>query len=153
MVPEDAVEGFSIPLYEKHPYPRKQRRSRLMLAICFLIVSGFALYSYLHYRFNWGSAPDHLHHLDTCTEDRVSLRREWRHLTIDEQETYLEAVRCLQRTPGNVLKKQSLFGDFAYHHSRVGNICEYTIRLGARMRLLRDQHTIVLFFCRGIDFS
>ena len=135
MISKDEIEDFSIPPFEKTSYPRKRWRSHSVFAICFLISSGVALYFFFYHSFNAGTAPNHIHHGDACTEDRVLTRREWRHLTIHEQETYLEAVQCLQRTPGKVSKEQSLFGDFAFHHSRIGNICEYIIRTGTKARL------------------
>ncbi|KAJ4288910.1 hypothetical protein N0V90_011251 [Kalmusia sp. IMI 367209] len=55
----------------------------------------------------------------SCTSP--SFRREWRSLSQTEQLAYLDAVKCLISLPSITGLNQTLYDDFPYIHSRVGN--------------------------------
>ena len=50
----------------------------------------------------------------------ASLRREWRSLSMSEKHQYIDAVNCLRDQPSAIGLNQSLYDDFPYIHSRVG---------------------------------
>ncbi|KAF2753753.1 Di-copper centre-containing protein [Pseudovirgaria hyperparasitica] len=53
---------------------------------------------------------------------KIQFRREWRNLRKDEQLEYIDAIKCLQTTPGLYRDDQSLYGDYANLHSHAGKI-------------------------------
>lgn len=56
--------------------------------------------------------------------DKPSVRHEWRSLSLEERQQYIEAVKCLTRTPSTQLPQDSLYDDFAYVHIDTGNNCK-----------------------------
>ena len=52
---------------------------------------------------------------------KVQTRREWRSLSHAEKHAYLGAVNCLRTKPSKLGLNQSLYDDFPWVHSRVGN--------------------------------
>ena len=52
------------------------------------------------------------------------LRREWRSLSLSERHDYLTAVRCLGGQPSRLGLNHSLYDDFPWVHSRMGNFCK-----------------------------
>ncbi|KAJ3317654.1 hypothetical protein HDU76_001103, partial [Blyttiomyces sp. JEL0837] len=57
----------------------------------------------------------------SCDPKQVSVRREWRELSAQEQANYLNAVRCLQSTSSMLTNNRrltrSVYDDFAYTHN------------------------------------
>ena len=49
-----------------------------------------------------------------------SVRREWRTLSVQEKQAYLDAVSCLRARPSRLGLNQSLYEDFPYFHTRKG---------------------------------
>ena len=56
-----------------------------------------------------------------CQEPTI--RQEWRDLSASERSSYVAAVQCLRERPSIVGLDQSLYDDFPWVHSRVGNSC------------------------------
>ncbi|KAF2730278.1 Di-copper centre-containing protein [Polyplosphaeria fusca] len=54
-------------------------------------------------------------------------RREWRALTETEQLHYLDAVQCLRTQPSVIGMNHSLYDDFPYIHSKIGNYSHGTM--------------------------
>lgn len=50
-------------------------------------------------------------------------RREWRSLSHQEKDSYIQAIKCLKQTPSRLGLNQSLYDDFPYVHFRVGGYC------------------------------
>ncbi|KAI9711766.1 MAG: hypothetical protein M1820_001911 [Bogoriella megaspora] len=48
------------------------------------------------------------------------VRHEWRSLSVDQKRGYIRAVNCLRETPSKLGLNQSLYDDFPYVHSRIG---------------------------------
>ena len=63
--------------------------------------------------------------MNTCTTPPI--RREWREISKMEQLAYLDAVSCLREKPSPIVHNGSLYDDFPYIHSRVGNYCKIEI--------------------------
>lgn len=51
------------------------------------------------------------------------VRREWRTLGTTERQIYLKAVQCLWEQPSRIGLNHSLYEDFPWVHSRMGNFC------------------------------
>ena len=54
-----------------------------------------------------------------------SIRREWRSLNQTEQLQYIAAVQCLRDQPSQLGMNQTLYDDFPWIHSRIGNYCTW----------------------------
>lgn len=54
----------------------------------------------------------------------IVIRQEWRSLSKNEKEEYIQAVQCLQYQPSRLGLNQSLYHDFPYVHINVGNYCK-----------------------------
>jgi tyrosinase len=54
-----------------------------------------------------------------------AIRGEWRSLSQDEKKEYIKAVQCLKETPSRLGLNQSLYDDFPYIHSTVGDASMY----------------------------
>ncbi|CAD6442792.1 2d33d938-1230-4a59-9b30-9b90f88d4d87 [Sclerotinia trifoliorum] len=54
------------------------------------------------------------------------VRREWRTLSVTEKHTYLKAVQCLWEQPSRIGLNHSLYEDFPWVHSRMGNFSHNT---------------------------
>lgn len=57
---------------------------------------------------------------------RPSIRREWRTLSRSDQSQYIAAVQCLRNKPSQLGLNHTLYDDFPWTHSRIGNYCKYT---------------------------
>jgi tyrosinase len=94
---------------------------RLILIILFsLIVAASLLYTVL---FSTNSIHQHLSPSPLCPT--IAVRKEWRDLSREEQRNYIQAVQCLGSKPSRVGLEQSLYDDFPYIHSQVGNSCTF----------------------------
>lgn len=62
--------------------------------------------------------------LASCVQP--SIRREWRTLSRSDQSQYIAAIQCLRNTPSQLGLNQTLYDDFPWTHSRIGNYCTYT---------------------------
>jgi hypothetical protein len=51
-------------------------------------------------------------------------RREWRTLSADEKNGYVAAVQCLGNQHSRLGLNHSLYDDFVWVHSRMGNFCK-----------------------------
>lgn len=56
-----------------------------------------------------------------------STRREWRSFSAAEKLNYLDAVQCLRETPSRLHSDYSLYDDFPWVHTNIGNNCEYSL--------------------------
>ena len=50
-------------------------------------------------------------------------RQEWRNLSEEQKQNYLDAVLCLKETPSRLKMDQSLYDDFPWVHALVGEYC------------------------------
>jgi hypothetical protein len=79
------------------------------------------------------------HQLQTFTTSSVAIckdpvtRHEWRSLGSDEKREYIAAVQCLKETPSRLGLNQSLYDDFPYIHSTVGNGSVYNLLLKEKL--------------------
>jgi hypothetical protein len=110
---------------EKPPRGRQFLSPRL-LCIAFFTTSILGL-SFLsgvlfEYRSLRSPALDHYRYGERC--ENPSTRREWRTLSAAEKHDYLNAVQCLRDTPSKLHPEYSLYDDFPWIHTRVGNYCE-----------------------------
>ena len=76
------------------------------------------------------SSPAHI----TTAENRAQcrnapVRREWRSLSRTEKESYIDSVQCLRETPSMLRLNQTLYDDFPWVHSRVGELCTLVFTL------------------------
>ena len=55
-------------------------------------------------------------------------RREWRSLSQAEKQDYIEAVQCLRRLPSRIGMNQTLYHDFPWVHTTIGEYCLYPTR-------------------------
>lgn len=60
---------------------------------------------------------------ESCIEP--SIRREWRSLSESDQLRYIAAVQCLRDKPSQLGLNQTLYDDFPWTHSRIGNYCRW----------------------------
>ncbi|KAK3349069.1 hypothetical protein B0T25DRAFT_457918, partial [Lasiosphaeria hispida] len=56
-----------------------------------------------------------------CKE--VSIRREWRALTPNEKEEFVQAIYCLAKTPSSWAPNHTIYDDFAILHGGIGSWC------------------------------
>lgn len=83
-----------------------------------------------------------------------STRREWRSLSTTEKHNYLEAVECLRETPSRLGLNQSLYDDFPWVHSRIGEYCELHIMFCVKAAWTDDFKLITLLhFLSGTGIS
>lgn len=86
-----------------------------------------------------------------------TLRREWRTLSIPERLDYLTAVQCLGRQPSRLNLNHSLYDDFPWVHSHMGNFCKLEFQpiscsMGLKYRAdLEEQLITLLLLSHGID--
>lgn len=64
----------------------------------------------------------------TSTQARIACRnpsdrQEWRDLSKDQKQNYLDAVLCLKETPSRLNMNQSLYDDFPWVHALIGEYC------------------------------
>jgi len=52
------------------------------------------------------------------------IRREWRSLTINEQQNYIESVQCIQNLPSELVGRGNFYDDLVYVHYLVGSQSE-----------------------------
>lgn len=52
---------------------------------------------------------------------QASIRREWRTLTLDEQQNYVRAVRCLATKPSKLNENGTLYDDFPWVHKHTSS--------------------------------
>ena len=50
----------------------------------------------------------------------IAIRREWRSLSENEKQNYIDAVQCTRKTPSLLRLNQSLYDDFPYVHMTWG---------------------------------
>jgi len=67
-----------------------------------------------------------------------TVRREWRTLSTAERHDYLAAVQCLQENPSRLGLNHTLYDDFPWVHSRMGNFSHYTPAFIAWHRMFLD---------------
>lgn len=76
---------------------------------------GYILQGFGHQASNRESTDDY-----TCTESKISLRREWRTLNKIEQREYVQAVKCMLGRPSQTRPTGFLYDDFAYVRAQPG---------------------------------
>jgi tyrosinase len=52
-----------------------------------------------------------------------AVRREWRSLSTEERQNYIQAVHCLQDLPSELVGRGSIYDDFVYVHMLIGSRC------------------------------
>lgn len=67
--------------------------------------------------------------------NHIATRREWRTLSLAEKESYIKAVKCLKTRPSKLELNQTLYDDFPWVHSRVGERGGYVRCLFRGLRL------------------
>ena len=63
---------------------------------------------------------------------KPTMRREWRELSVIQQQNYIAAVQCLRKTPSLLDMNQSVYDDFPYVHAKVGAYCKRSLLLDYR---------------------
>ena len=105
-----------------------QRRLRCQKGILFLLIlivsllsliGGFMIRIYLEGR----KISVYSQNLPSRMCESVSTRREWRSLSTVEKKEYIDGVQCLRDTPSMLGLNQSLYDDFPWVHSRIGESC------------------------------
>ena len=108
------------------PRPRSRQRrwifNSILSTIC--LATGFALCLLIYQPFQ-RHTPDQKH--TTCTSPATRL--EWRSLSRDQKQNYLQAVQCLKTKPSRIFGNQTLYDDFPYIHIQIGDYCKVS---GAR---------------------
>ena len=64
-----------------------------------------------------------------CVEPVI--RREWRTLSLEERAEYIDAVQCTRKLPSKIGMHQTLYDDFPWVHSRIGNYCLFSPALAS----------------------
>ena len=101
------------------PNPQQHTRSSLLKPSCVIIVlllSTLGVCSYAHWIFS--TSQNITARPRTC--EKVSTRREWRTLTMLEKHEYLASVQCLKTQPSKLGLNHTLYDDFPWIHSRIG---------------------------------
>lgn len=162
---QDSVERRSL-LVSSEPgndtefwYPAKTKhRKRLYLTtVAFITISclglGFVggwLFNIETISFNTQTLSEHF----TVGCPSPSNRREWRSLSRLEKNHYIEAIQCLRTTPSHLGLNQTLYDDFPWVHSRVGQYCTSGIpfisNLFLRLTFGWSKHMAPLRFLLGI---
>ncbi|KAF5871960.1 putative gmc oxidoreductase protein [Botrytis fragariae] len=101
---------------------RQLQPPRLLCAVVLgALVLGIAFFSgvifenhFLRYQ-----APDPYQNRERCSNP--STRREWRSFSAAEKASYLDAVQCLRETPSRLHSDYSLYDDFPWVHTNIGN--------------------------------
>jgi tyrosinase len=57
--------------------------------------------------------------VSNCTCKEPAVRKEWRQLSEESRQSYLQAVLCLRSKPSRLGLETSLYEDFPYVHARV----------------------------------
>ncbi|KAI9683473.1 MAG: hypothetical protein M1822_006013 [Bathelium mastoideum] len=73
------------------------------------------------------------------------VRREWRSLSVDQKRDYSRAVNCLRETPSRLGLNQSLYDDFPYVHSRIGEYCKTIVPFYHHYLTHRQAHGAAAF--------
>lgn len=71
-----------------------------------------------------------------------SIRREWRSLGQSDQLQYIAAVQCLRDKPSQLGLNQTLYDDFPWIHSRIGNYCMCLDLLPCHLAILTRRRLI-----------
>ena len=108
------------------PAKTKSRKGLFLMTMPFIIISCLGL----------GFVGGWLFNIETITFRNQSLsehspvgcpdpssRREWRSLSRSEKHHYIEAIQCLRTAPSRLGLNQTLYDDFPWVHSRVGQYC------------------------------
>lgn len=72
----------------------------------------------------------------SCTEP--VLRVEWRSLSSEEQQSYIDAVLCLKTKPSRNGLNTTLFDDFPFVHTRYNQESQWCYPLRAGSQLIRS---------------
>lgn len=114
---------------EKSERSRQSRQlltSRLLGAVVFgALVLGISFFSGIVFENHSlrHQALDPYQDRERCSNP--STRREWRSFSAAEKANYLDAVQCLRETPSRLHSDYSLYDDFPWVHTNIGNYCEY----------------------------
>lgn len=120
----ESLRHFSYPV----PIPVWRRRSYLIFVLC-----GLGIFSLLVI-FAHNTAVEKalfrkivpaLQGKNQASCAKPSIRREWRTLSESDQLQYIAAVQCLRDRPSQLGLNQTLYDDFPWTHSRIGNYCMY----------------------------
>lgn len=87
--------------------------------ISVLAVVAISVCAYIHWPTQDHTQPPTEHGCDAIT-----LRKEWRTLTLSQKHEYISAVQCLKTRPSKLNLNHSLYDDFPWVHSRVGEYGE-----------------------------
>ena len=99
--------------------PRQHTRSsfpnyyRLLLV---LLSTALTICGYAHWMLS--SSDTSAARSSAC--EKSSTRKEWRVLTISQKDEYLAAVQCLKTQPSKLGLNHTLYDDFPWIHSRIG---------------------------------
>ena len=107
---KDNEQGFSSPQVKKS-YGRPPLAFTFLALACLAI--GFATGRFLSRESRPSIAP-----YKPCQNPTV--RHEWRSLSREEKNAYLDAVKCLRTIPSRLGLNHTLYDDFPYFHSRTG---------------------------------
>lgn len=117
----DTEPGFVTTLAEK------KRRWYIYLISCgaLSLLLGLSVGAYVHRHLHKAqSGMEWAPHATSSNCHHPVIRREWRSLSVEEKDDYLDAVRCLRDIPSRIGQSQSLYDDFPWIHYRIGDYCE-----------------------------
>jgi hypothetical protein len=98
--------------------PRIRKRGHVFRTLLILSLISLCFCAFTHWT-DIPSAPKK----NGCST--ISLRREWRTLTSDQRQNYIRAVQCLKTRPSRLGLNHTLYDDFPWIHSRVGEYGTY----------------------------
>ena len=130
----DSRREQSVPTFQKTQW-RQIFKQFLWISYVFLFL--IAVFSIFHsynrcFQSNRDESPSVLS--TSCT--RPVIRKEWRSLSHEEQERYISAVQCLRTQPSRIGLAHSLYDDFPWTHSRIGNYCISTLKFFSKGHLI-----------------
>lgn len=111
---KNGIEGTKM---RTHPGVCFRTLGAALLSLCISITFLFAV---LH----WKDSIVLDKHPIICKE--LSVRKEWRSLSKEDQVDYLNAVLCLRTLDSKLGMEQSLYDDFPFIHSRIGNYSKFS---------------------------
>ncbi len=115
----------------QHPQQAKSPANKTSTIILLLLLAVLGVGSITHWVF--ATSPNRETRSTTC--ENPSTRREWRTLSIPQKHAYLSAVQCLKTKPSRLGLNHTLYDDFPYVHSRIGEYGTYLFFIRRHLRL------------------
>jgi hypothetical protein len=91
-------------------------KTRIFAGLAVIVLSAC---TYMHWTVQSYTQPSERHYCDA-----ISLRKEWRTLALHQKHEYIGAVQCLKTRPSKLGQNHSLYDDFPWVHSLVGEYGE-----------------------------